>query len=54
MIIGEKNMQTKVKTPWYNFYDGVKQHLEYPDLSVYKLVEFTSFKHLKERSDLYI
>ncbi len=43
-------MQSKIKTPWYNFYDGVKQHLEYPDLSVYKLVEFTSFKHLNNIS----
>ena len=32
----EKN---KVKTPWYNFYDGVKEYLEYPDFSVYDMLE---------------
>lgn len=32
----EKN---KVKTPWYNFYNGVKEHLEYPDFSVYDMLE---------------
>ena len=30
---------SKVKTPWYNFYDGVKAHLDYPDYSVYKMFE---------------
>lgn len=29
----------KLKTPWYDFYDGVKPHLEYPDISVYNLLE---------------
>ena len=35
----------RVKAPWLNFYDEVKPHLEYPDFSAYKLIEFTSFKH---------
>lgn len=28
-----------VKTPWYSFYDGVKSHLEYPDISLYNMLE---------------
>lgn len=30
---------SKVKTPWYSFYDGVKSHLEYPDISLYNMLE---------------
>lgn len=29
----------KSKTPWYNFYDGVKEHLKYPDFSLYNMLE---------------
>lgn len=29
----------KVKTPWYDFYDGVKEHLKYPDFSLYNMLE---------------
>lgn len=36
---------SKVKTPWYNFYDGVKAHLDYPDYSVYKMFEDSVNKH---------
>jgi len=43
-------MKKKVKTPWYNFYNGVKPHLEYPNYSAYKLIEFTSSKHLTNYS----
>ena len=43
-------MKKRVKTPWYNFYDGVRPHLEYPNYSAYKLVEFTSSKHLTNYS----
>ena len=39
-------MAKKVKTPWYGFYDGVKEHLNYPNVSVYKLLETTANKHL--------
>lgn len=28
-----------IKTPWYDFYDGVKPHLEYPDISLYNMLE---------------
>ncbi len=43
-------MEKEVKTPWYNYYDGVSKHLEYPDFSMYKLVEYTAFRHLNNIS----
>ena len=43
-------MGKRVSTPWYNYYDGVKPHLEYPDFSIYKLIEYTSSKHLNNIS----
>lgn len=36
---------SKAKTPWYEFYDGVKAHLDYPDYSVYKMFEESVKKH---------
>ncbi len=38
-------MNNQVKTPWYRFYEGVKEHLEYPDVSVYQLLETSALKH---------
>ena len=38
-------MKTKVKTPWYKYYDGVKEHLDYPDISVYELLADSAKKH---------
>lgn len=38
-------MSENLKTPWYNFYDGVKEHLEYPNISLYKMIEESSQKH---------
>ena len=38
----EKN---KIKTPWYSFYDGVKEHLEYPNISLYKMLKNSILKH---------
>lgn len=35
-------MSAPVRTPWYEFYNGVKKHLDYPDISIYQLVEETS------------
>lgn len=35
----------KVKTPWYSFYDGVKEHLEYPDFSLYNMLENSMKNH---------
>ena len=43
-------MGRSVKAPWYNFYDDEKQHLEYPDFSAYKLIEYTASKHLNNIS----
>ena len=43
-------MNKNEKTPWYAYYDGVKQNLEYPDFSVFKLIEYTSSKHLNNIS----
>ena len=34
------------KAPWYKYYKDESQHLDYPDFSLYKLVEYTASKHL--------
>ena len=34
-----------VKTPWYSSYDGVRAHLEYPDGSLYDMLECSVKKH---------
>ena len=31
-----------VKTPWYKYYDGIRPHLDYPDISVYDYLEQTA------------
>jgi long-chain acyl-CoA synthetase len=36
-----------VKTPWYSSYEGVREHLEYPDFSIYSLFEESAKKHAK-------
>ncbi len=38
-------MERKVKTPWYGHYKGIRPHLEYPDTSVYGLLEASAGKH---------
>ena len=35
-------MKPIVNTPWYDQYEGVRPHLEYPDCSAYKLLETTA------------
>lgn len=35
----------QTKTPWYKFYDGVKEHLDYPDISIYRLLEESALSH---------
>lgn len=42
--------ENEVKTPWYNFYDGVKTHLDYPNTSLYKILEDSILKHQKNIS----
>ena len=39
-------MKSKIKTPWYDYYDGIKKHLDYPDISLYELIEKTANNHL--------
>ena len=43
-------MKKKVRTPWYKYYDGIKEHLSYPDISLYELLEQTANKHLENIS----
>ena len=43
-------MKKSIKTPWYEFYDGVKPHLEYPNISLYNLLEKTAKEHLSNIS----
>ena len=40
----------RLKAPWRKFYDNEKEHLEYPDFSAYKLIEYTASKHLNNIS----
>ena len=35
----------KIKTPWYAFYKGVREHLEYPDFSLYNMLVNSMKKH---------
>ena len=44
--MGEEQ-RINVKTPWYSSYEGVREHLEYPDYSVYSLFEESAKKHEK-------
>ncbi len=37
--------ENKVKTPWYSAYDGIKEHLDYPDISLYKMLENSMENH---------
>ena len=43
-------MSKRIKAPWYKYYDNEKEHLEYPDFSAYKLIEYTASKHLNNIS----
>ena len=43
-------MSKALKSPWYQFYGKEKAHLEYPDFSAYKLIEYTASKHLNNIS----
>ena len=43
-------MGRSLKSPWYKFYDDEQRHLDYPDFSVYKLIEYTASKHLNNIS----
>ena len=43
-------MSKSIKAPWRKYYDNEKSHLEYPNFSAYKLVEYTASKHLNNYS----
>ena len=43
-------MSKALRAPWKKFYEEEKEHLEYPDFSVFKLIEYTSSKHLNNIS----
>ena len=43
-------MSKNIKAPWRKFYGDEKEHLEYPDFSAYKLIEYTASKHLNNIS----
>ena len=43
-------MKRKLETPWIKFYDQEKAHLDYPNFSAYKLIEYTASKHLNNIS----
>lgn len=40
-------IEKKVKTNWYKHYGTVKKHLEYPDISIYEMLEQNSKNRLK-------
>lgn len=37
----------QIRTPWYSSYDGVREHLDYPDYSLYMLLEESAKKRSK-------
>ena len=43
-------MGKKLKAPWYKYYRNEREHLEYPNFSAYKLIEYTASKHLNNIS----
>ncbi len=43
-------MNTEVKTPWYAYYENVREHLTYPDISLYELLESSAADHLNNIS----
>ena len=38
-------MNKNIKTPWYKYYDDVKAHLRYPDISIYEMLKQSVNKH---------
>lgn len=34
-----------INAPWYNFYGGLKKHLDYPDISLYNMLEKSMEEH---------
>ena len=42
-------MSKKTETPWIKYYDGVREHLDYPNYSAYDLIRESCEKY----ADLY-
>ena len=32
-------MSIELKTPWYKYYDGVREHLEYPNIIIWNILK---------------
>ena len=43
-------MSKSLRAPWRKFYGEEREHLEYPNFSAYKLIEYTASKHLNNIS----
>ena len=43
-------MAKTIRAPWRKYYGTEREHLEYPDFSAYKLIEYTASKHLNNIS----
>jgi long-chain acyl-CoA synthetase len=39
-------MSKEIKTPWYAYYDGVREHLKYPKGTIYQALEESAKEHL--------
>ena len=50
IIINGDFMKKSISAPWKKFYGEAKDHLEYPDCSAYKLIEYTASRHLNNIS----
>ena len=40
--INFKKLEKNVETPWYKYYETTKAHLEYPNISLYEMLEINS------------
>lgn len=40
--INFKKNESKVKTDWYKYYNNIEKHLDYPDISIYEMLEKNS------------
>ena len=38
-------MNQNIETPWYKYYDGIRAHLDYPDISIYRMLKESADKH---------
>ncbi|GHU74398.1 long-chain-fatty-acid--CoA ligase [Clostridia bacterium] len=38
-------MRNELKAPWYKYYKGVREHLDYPDISIYGALELAAEKY---------